>query len=268
MAELRIILLVLGVLLVLGIYLFERLRRRRLQPPPADWYDIDDYNEQAVSDEDFSDDSNALSDTEEWVGKAFSARRGDVLSEAHLDELKGLAGREQSPLSEEMPELRPLHSESEPQEELDNPQAPGSRADTPLAEEVIVLTLMAAEGTALRGTRLLKALQQAGLNHGDMEIFHFIPDGHRTALFSVANILEPGRFELSEMAQLETPGIALFMQLPAEMAGPDALKLLLQRARQIAAQLNATLCDGQRRPLDEPALAQLEQRVAAYPARR
>ena len=261
MAELRIILLVLGVLLVLGIYLFERMRRRRVPPPPADWYEIDGYNEQAVSDEDFSDDNRASSDTEEWVGRAFTAQRRDVLDEAQLDELKGLAGREEPPNSEEMPALRPHHPASAPLEEPDKRQAP-------LAEEVIVLTLMAAEGTALRGTRLLKTLQEAGLAHGDMEIFHFIPDGHRTPLFSVANILEPGRFELSEMAQLETPGIALFMQLPAEMAGPEALKLLLQRSRQIAAQLNATLCDGQRQPLAEQGLAQLEQRVAAYPARR
>ncbi|MGM0593318.1 MAG: cell division protein ZipA C-terminal FtsZ-binding domain-containing protein, partial [Pseudomonadota bacterium] len=76
--------------------------------------------------------------------------------------------------------------------------------------------------------------------------------------------LEPGRFILSEMAQLETPGVALFMQLPAVIPGTEALQLMLEKAQQLAEQLGAELCDGQRQPLDEEAVTALEKRAAVF----
>lgn len=268
MDTLRIILILLGVLLVLGIYLVDRIRRQRAARPPHDWHKIDGYNEEAVSTEEHIAEAERSPDPGEWVGKAFVARRSEQIDESQLAGLKGMADLDDG----ELEAIPPMHAERITAADLDDaaprqrivagqPSSSDREQQQELAEQVVVLTLMATEGTRLRGTRLLKALQDSGLQHGDMEIFHFTPEGQRQPLFSAANILEPGRFVLSEMAQMETPGIALFMQLPGPVPNHEALQLMLQRARQIAASLGATLCDGQRQPLDDKALTALERRV-------
>lgn len=253
MEQLRIILIVLGVLLVAGIWLAERIRRRRSEPP-RHWNELELDEEHDVDEvQRFStDEAGPMPD--EWVGKAFSARRHDVLDDEQLESLKGLGSDDEAGVEETAAPAGGGGQE-------------GVATPAPMpAEEVIVLTLLAPQGRQLRGPLLLKALQEAGLAHGDMEIFHYAVEGHREPLFSVANILEPGRFVLAEMAQLETPGVALFMRLPAVMPGDEALKLMLQKAHQMAAQLNASLCDGQRQPLDDKALTALEKRAVRFRA--
>ncbi|MGM0593317.1 MAG: cell division protein ZipA C-terminal FtsZ-binding domain-containing protein, partial [Pseudomonadota bacterium] len=201
MDELRIILIALGVLLVVGIYLADRMRRRRAARPPRDWHEIDQVNEAAISELDHLRTEEEAVNPDEWVGQAFTARRDDTLDEYQLDELKGLGDEDSdSPAATREP-------------------SPGDTAEPAPAEDVIVLTLLAPKNKKLRGPLLLKALQECGLRHGDMDIFHYHVEGRDTPLFSVANVLEPGRFILSEMAQLETPGVALFMQLPAVIPG-------------------------------------------------
>jgi cell division protein ZipA len=245
---LRTVLIVLGVALVVGIYLADRLKRRRKEGPEH-WNEID--FEQGGT-EDTVASQEALPD--EWVGKAvtITAKRHEQLADEQLEGLKGLGAQEKPEAPSE-----PVDAHT-----LEQPEAQ-SVAAAP-QEAIIVLTLMAGKGKRFSGPLLLKVLQEVGLEHGEMDIFHFHVAGKEQALFSVANILEPGRFELSEMAALETPGLALFLRLPAVLDGPAALETLLQRARQIAAQLGGTLCDERRAPLDEEAEARLQARAAPF----
>ncbi len=261
MEQLRIILIILGLLLVLGIWLVDRIRRqRRLMRPPEDWDAIDSYNEDAVSEEDSFPTAQKDLNPDEWVGKAFTAKRHDVLDDAQLEGLHGMAGST-ADLEQEIPVLDDVVVFDEPQ------QARGTSQQNAVPQEtVIVLTLLAPKGKPLRGPLLLKALQDSGLEHGNMDIFHYHAGGSSEPLFSAANVLEPGKFILSEIAQMETPGIALFMRLPNQLAGSDALNLMLQKARQMGAQLNATLCDGQRQPLNDKALAEMEEKAMVFPA--
>lgn len=260
MDQLRIILIVLGIVLVAGIWIADRIRRRRAMKPSSDWNEIESYNEDAVSEEDMYPSLDDQTNPDEWVGKAFSAKRHDVLDDAHLEGLKGMASDGSVP-EQQIPILDEVVEFAEPQ-----PSATPETEQDAQPEEVIVLTLLAEQGKRLRGPLLLKALQECGLSHGDMEIFHYSIEGHSEPMFSVANVLEPGKFVLSEMAQMETPGIALFMRLPTQMPGSEALQQMLHKARQLGAQLNANLCDGQRQPLDDATLAQLEARAQPFQA--
>jgi len=260
--QLRIILIILGILLLAGIWLAERIRRRRrLMQKPDDWDAIDSYNEDAVSLEDTFPAAEETPHPDEWVGQAFTAKRHDVLDDEQLEGLRGLGGSDS--------EVEEAVASGETVTEKTDTKPQRQTAEKPMpAEEVIVLTLLAQKGKKLRGPLLLKALQECGLEHGEMDIFHYPIEGHSEPLFSIANVLEPGRFVLSEMAELETPGIALFMRLPAPLPGDEALKLMLQKARQLGAQLNASLCDGQRQPLDDKALAETEKRAQGFSASR
>ncbi|MFO7592572.1 MAG: cell division protein ZipA [Pseudomonadota bacterium] len=259
MEQLRIILLILGVVLVGAIWLAETLRRRRANRSKLDWSKVDGAREGAFgSGRGSSPGMEAETHPDEWGEATFSARRHEVVDEAQLEGLKGLGNKD----DDEFDDIPVLTAVVDPESLTSSGGEP-----TPSDEEVIVLTVMAPKGRPLRGPLLLKALQEAGLVHGEMEIFHFHVEGHSEPLFSVANILEPGRFILSEIVQFETPGVALFMRLPTVMPGEEALQMLLRKARQIAAQLGASLCDGRRQPLAEDTLAELEQQAEGFPAK-
>lgn len=245
---LRTVLIVLGIALVVGIYLADRLKRRKSKTA-RHWNDVELDTTSDAADS-FSAKDEPLS--QEWVGKAvtLSARRNEPLADEHLDGLKGL-GRDDADIDEAT---------------KTTPSEPVPRRPEQPPEEAIVLSVMAGEGTRISGPLLLKVLQEVGLAHGDMGLFHYHLAGKDEPLFSVANILEPGRFELGEIATLETPGLALFMRLPAAVSGEQALQTLLQKSRQMAAQLSGTLCDEQRRPLGEERIAELEQQARRYTA--
>lgn len=239
MDTLRIILIVLGIALVAGIWLADRLKRR-MPKRERHWS---------------ASDLDAIADD---TGAAFTARE-EPLAEGWVDRSVSLSARRNEPLPEEQLEgLKGLGREPDDGAAAAHPEQPD--------EAVVVLTVMAGEGKRFTGPWLLKVLQEIGLEHGEMGIFHYRLAGKQEPLFSVANILEPGRFDLAEIVTLETPGVALFMRLPAVVAGELALQTLLQKSRQMAAQLSGTLCDGQRRPLGEEKLAELEQLARRYAA--
>ncbi len=242
MDTLRVILIIFGILLVAGIYLADRVnaKRQRTMRRPEE-VDPDMLGESFAAVED-SLPFEAFDKTE-----SISARRNQPLADETLDGLKGINGSDSV-----IPEAAIVSSRQD---------ASGSQR-----ESVIVLTVMAREGQRFSGPLLLKVLQEVGLTHGELGIFHYHFPGNKGALFSVANILEPGRFVLSEIATLETPGLAVFMQLPAVVPGELALKTLLQKSRQIAAQLSGSLCDEERLPLSEEKLARLEHRAKLYTA--
>lgn len=248
MDMLRTILLVLGILLVAGIYFADRLKRRKSRQE-RHWSEID-FESTPDDSGSFTADKEPL--TEEWVGKAvtLSARRNVPLADEHLEGLQGL-GRESIAI-DEMTKTSHVPSAMVQPDETE--------------EDVIVLTVMAGEGKRFSGPLLLKVLQEVGLEHGLGGIFHYCLAGKEEPLFSAANILEPGRFDLSEIVTLQTPGIALFMRLPAVVAGELALQTLLQKSRQMAAQLSGTLCDEQRHTLGEQKIEQLAQTAKRYTA--
>lgn len=244
MDTLRIILVIFGILLVAGIWLMDRLNRHK---PKAPRRNAIDPSILPPADESFTSVEEPLPD--DWVGKevSISARRHQPLADEQLDDLKGMNG---TPASTDATASASLHH-----------AFPES-----LPETVIVLTVMAREDKHFSGPLLLKVVQEAGLVHGEMGLFHYPLAGKDEPLFSVANILEPGRFELSEIATLQTPGLALFMRLPAVAPGEQALQILLQKSRQVAAQLSGSLCDELRLRLDDEKLARLGEKARRYGA--
>jgi len=80
-------------------------------------------------------------------------------------------------------------------------------------EEVVVIHIMASEGDKLAGSELLELLLRAGLRFGPMDIFHY-RNGKGQLEFSLANCVQPGTLDPDGMAEMNTPGVTLFMQLP------------------------------------------------------
>jgi cell division protein ZipA len=76
---------------------------------------------------------------------------------------------------------------------------------TAVAGKVFSLYVLAPTGVPFRGPILLGALADAGLEFGDMQIFHCYEeqDGQQL-LFSLASVREPGIFDLSAMHDFTT----------------------------------------------------------------
>lgn len=135
---------------------------------------------------------------------------------------------------------------------------------------VIVLNVMAKPGRYFNGAEVLEALAANDLQHGEMMIFHRYPDaaGASRPVFSLANTVEPGTFDLNTIEQLQTPGLSLFMQLPGPMDSREAFELLLDTGRQLAGQLDGDLCDERRSVLTLQTISHLKEQIEAFLFRR
>ena len=123
-------------------------------------------------------------------------------------------------------------------------------------EELIISHSIVAKGEHFNGEKLYKAIENAGLLHGEMDIFHY-PGDKKTetfSLFSLANLVEPGTFNLSEAATFSSPGISLFMRLPSRIDNNDAYDKFLKVAIIIATDLDGELCDETRSRLTQQAV--------------
>ena len=85
-------------------------------------------------------------------------------------------------------------------------QRPGANCP----ERFVILYVAAIHG-AFEGQHLLECLLDQGMTFGEMDIFHRTSDAGKI-LFSSANAVAPGTFVVSEMHQIKTPAISLFMQ--------------------------------------------------------
>ena len=135
-------------------------------------------------------------------------------------------------------------------------------------DELIILGVLAKSGAVFKGPELVAALRGQGLKFGNMSIFHRIDSATDEHLFSVANAVEPGTFDLADMEALETPGITFFLQLPVPGDAFESLEDMLLSARTVAAALGGDVKDDQMNTLTGQTVEHMRQRLSDYARRR
>lgn len=131
---------------------------------------------------------------------------------------------------------------------------------------VVVLHLMAKSGELFDGEQLLEALLSQGLRYGSMKIFHRHEGegGTGNVIYSVANSVNPGTFDLNSMSDMTTPGISLFFAME-DVKDPSAtLRLFFTSAKEIADVLNGELKDESRSAFTRQTEDHYRQRVADF----
>lgn len=114
--------------------------------------------------------------------------------------------------------------------------------------EVIVVSVVMPDGQMMSGAALLPTLLTLGLRFGDMDIFHRHEDaaGNGKVTFSVANMMNPGTFDLDNMENFDTPGISLFMTLPNAGDPFEVFESMMTAAKHLAVEFKAQLLDDKR----------------------
>lgn len=123
-------------------------------------------------------------------------------------------------------------------------------AEPKVVEQKILAILIAErEGGLIMGNNLHRALRKEALVFGDRKIYHRMDLGQ--PVFSVAGLLKPGQLDPAEAESFSTPGLTMFMVLPGPASPVDAVRDLLNTAKELSKSLKGELFDNKRQPFTE-----------------
>lgn len=143
---------------------------------------------------------------------------------------------------------------------------PAKSTQSTTHQNLIVMSVLAKPSHAFASYDLLQALSAAGMQFGEMKIFHYyLPTlNGKVALFSLASATEPGYFDMDKIGEFSCKGLTLFMNL-ADVHDPEhAFEIMLDTAQQLADDLDGDLYSSQRQPWNESIFNQYHQQVIDY----
>lgn len=201
--------------------------------------------------------------------QAAEAEAEDVTEPGRSDE-----GTE-SVVVEDMPLVTGMSSNSEP-ENLDWLEGMGSKDEARAPEieeearlqrsldpEVFMLNVVSRDSDGFRGEDILHILLACDLRFGDMSFFHRHEQeaGRGRIQFSVANMVQPGVFDLDNMAGINTPGLVFFVTLPGPEDMMQAFDYMLETAQAVARNLDGDVLDETRSALTKQTLEHCRQQI-------
>jgi cell division protein ZipA len=230
----RIIILVVGALVIAGIYVWGRYKQKILdtleRSSEFDVFEredeIDESRRPAVeADDGFAEDA----------GEPASA------------EGNAAAGGEVTEPTEPLPEVA---------------GEPPARTSGALGAPFLIQLSVVKGGGRFPGEHLRDALIDLDLVYGEMGIFHRYDSAYREPLFSVASLVEPGTFPVNDMENFRTPGVLFFFQ-PAKV--PDPLEVfddLVDTCRGLAGALDGIVLDEHRAELTDARVIEMREILA------
>ncbi len=154
------------------------------------------------------------------------------------------------------------------QQSMDLPLEPDD--EPPLTQEPDMVIALHVVGQ-INGPVLLQQLTELGFKYGEFDIFHRHVDtaGTGPVLFSLANMFNPGTFDIDAMEHFETKGIALFLALPIKSNSTQAFTMMHNAAEKIAAAVEGgQVLDEHRNPLTRQAVQHIHQSIREYERKR
>ena len=137
-------------------------------------------------------------------------------------------------------------------------------------QDVLAMHLMASKGEIINGQMLLDAVLAVGFRFGGRKIFdrHLSEEGSGEVLFSLANVANPGTFDLNTIADINTPGVSLFMQLDGLTDPVTAFDIMVDTVDRLVAQLHLHVLDEARSSMTKQTIDHYRQRARAAAHRR
>lgn len=114
----------------------------------------------------------------------------------------------------------------------------------PVEQKIVTLRLVAKNRGSFKGDELILSMRGIGLRRGKFGIFHRLDgDDESGVVFSAASLVEPGHFDIENIAEQELPGISLFLVLPGPIEGVEAFDMMMEAARTLTTSLDGELLD-------------------------
>jgi cell division protein ZipA len=146
-----------------------------------------------------------------------------------------------------------------------NKPAPVAAGRLPREEEpeVFMLNVVARSPQGFRGEDILHILLACDLRFGDMSFFHRheFEAGRGAIQFSVANMMQPGVFDIDKMSDMNTPGLVFFLTLPGPEDMMKAFDYMLETAQAVARNLGGDVLDESRSVLTRQTLEHCHQQI-------
>lgn len=241
---LRLILIVVGVLLIVALYLWERRRARE------------------------DDDTDELDEPVAWQERrepnfdAQDTSRTDAL-EGHEYERSPRRAPERERGVSLLERWRSLGGSPRVSDADDGAEVASDPDPDPEGPLIVQLSVVAPGGGRFEGVAIVRAASTCGLEAGEMDVFHcYLGDeNEQRTLFRVANLVKPGTFPFGAMEEFSTPGLVLFASLEGESGDLAVVDEMIATARCLAEELKGEIRDETRNPFSAAKEETLRARV-------
>lgn len=246
MDSLRLILMLIGAVIILAVYLHNRLKKVSSQKLTIDSSALDASLQSSTHDaENASNDRGVIVDPSVY---SFESKQVD----------------HDSCLDDELSELG-SHIKIDDGDPV-QPQERGGRKKGKLVEKVMVIYLLAQPNQGFSGSDIKNIAGSEGLQFGADSYFHRYsnPDEKKGSIFGIANILEPGLFDSLDNEGFATPGLVFFQQLSNAGNALEAFDEMLKTIIQFKEKLDGRLQDSGRHSLNKKGMIKLREQVSEY----
>jgi len=147
------------------------------------------------------------------------------------------------------------------------PERPNNQT---MQQQILVMHLMAPKGEMLSGHNLQEAALKVGFRYGELKIFqrHLNEDGSGEVLFSMANLVNPGTFDLNTIDEMTTPGVTLFMALDDLEDPVAAFNVMVESVDTLVEALDLSVLDETRSSMTRQTIDHYRQRAKDISIRR
>ena len=268
MSSLRLIILLIGLVFIAVIYFWESIKQKRLQrkqtiktissekeyPEIRVVRDQDDGNEYAGVRPELE---QPLNDTKNTAGMKEQEHMVEADKESEIPELSHTANIRHEP------ETRDMFTEhsGEPGESSGQDTAANQDIDE---DRIIALHVTALPTRAFNGNDLVDAVNDVGLEYGEMNVFHHFGPGDMRSdrpLFSLADMFEPGNFDLDKLDRHSTRGLTLFFCLPSRVDGQVVFELMLNTAQRLAQRLGGEIRGPAQDLIDDEQITEIRNKI-------
>ena len=176
--------------------------------------------------------------------------------------------------------VAPVSFDNEPLDEGEPPitahdvtpdaDAPAAQAENNEISDIFIIYVESSSPDGFQGQDILQSVLESGMRFGDMDIFHRHENmtGTGDKLFSMANALNPGVFDLLTLEDFSTRSLCFFMSLPGPKQPKQAFELMLTAARKLANELGGELKDDSRSDLTGQTISHYRQRIVDFERRQ
>jgi FtsZ-interacting cell division protein ZipA len=133
-------------------------------------------------------------------------------------------------------------------------------------DSVIALYIVGGDGRTMTGADIMAALSELGFEFGAMNIFHHFGNGPERGdqpWFSLLNMYEPGYFDVDNMDHFSTNGLSVFTRL-SPGGNAEVFTLMLETVRRLADRLDAGIQGPDHRPLTQETVNRILHHINEY----